>query len=296
MHGVATMLEERGARLRGADLIIEGDVPMGAGLSSSASLEVAVGLAMLSLSEQAIDPIMLAQAAQAAEIDSTGARCGIMDQFVSANGRMGQMLMLDCRSLDYKLIPMASDMEIVICNTMIKHSIAAGEYNARRAECEEGVKLLHPVMSHIRALRDVSTQDLEQHKGLLPAVIYRRCRHVVTEDERVIAMAKALKDDDKALIGRLMRDSHNSLREDFEVSCRELDVMVDAATSAPGMIGSRMTGGGFGGCTVNLVRSGMTRDFSEVVRVAYERGTGITPKIFSTRVSEGACEWKEANA
>lgn len=296
VHGVTMMLEQRGAWLRGADLVIEGDVPMGAGLSSSASLEVAVGFAMLSLSGVAVDPVMLAKAAQAAEIHSTGARCGIMDQFVSANGRMGEILMLDCRSLEYKLIPISSDVEIVICNTMIKHSIAAGEYNTRRAECEEGVRLLKSALPGIRALRDVSTDELELHKSLLPEMIYRRCRHVVSEDERVIAMAAALRNDDKPLIGRLMRDSHNSLRDDFEVSCRELDAMVEAAESAPGVIGSRMTGGGFGGCTVNLVKSGMADEFSEVVREAYERSTGITPKIFSTRVSDGAREQQEANA
>jgi galactokinase len=290
---VALMLEHRGARLRGADLVIDGDVPIGAGLSSSASLEVAVGLALLAMSSEKVDKVQLAQAAQAAEISATGARCGIMDQFVSAHGHANDLLLLDCRTLDYQLIPMSSDMEIVICNTMIKHSIAAGEYNSRRADCEEGVRLLKRALPTIEALRDVNIEQLAEHKALLPEVIYRRCRHVITENDRVQAMARALQTDDKPMIGRLMKASHDSLRDDYEVTCHELDVMVNAANAAPGLIGARMTGGGFGGCTVNLVAANRTKEFIESVGAGYERSTGIKPTIFSSRASNGASEWQE---
>jgi galactokinase len=290
---VGSALEKRGEALHGANLLIEGNVPMGAGLSSSASMEVALALCLAALSDQSISSKELALIAQSAEIESTGARVGIMDQFVSVHGEKGKVLLLDCRSLDYQSEPLPSDLELVICNTMIKHSIAGSEYNQRRAECEQGVKILQNFIPDIRALRDVSLAQLREFQSSLPEVVFRRCRHVISENERVQTMAGALNDGDERRIGELMHVSHQSLRDDYEVSCPELDIMVEAASKAPGVVGARMTGGGFGGCTVNLVRRGRTQEFTEFVANAYRGATGIAPEIFVTATADGAAEWKQ---
>lgn len=288
VRGVAAALQKIGVRVPGANIVIEGNVPMGAGLSSSASVEVALAVAFANLAGANVSSTELALAAQRAEIESTGARVGIMDQFVSANGQAGKVLMLDCRSLKYEVEPFPADLQLVVCNTMIKHSIAGGEYNARRAQCEEGVSILRKSLGNVSALRDVSLDQLEQHKAELPQVVYRRCRHVITENSRVLEMANALKADDEPSMSKLMHASHVSLRDDYEVSCPELDAMVDAAADAPGAVGSRMTGGGFGGCTVNLVRRGFAERFVENVSAAYQRATGIVPETYITGTTDGA--------
>jgi len=293
IKAVASALSKERTPIVGANLIIEGDVPMGAGLSSSASLEIALAVCLTALSNLPVSRNAIALAAQAAEIESTGARVGIMDQFVSMHGEAGKVLLLDCRSLEYQTSPLPNDLEFVICNTMIKHSIAGGEYNRRRAQCEEGVRVLRNVMPSILALRDVTLNQLENHKSGLSDVVYRRCRHVITENDRVLEMSKALKQGDEATIGRLMRASHESLRDDYEVSCPELDIMVDAAARHPALVGSRMTGGGFGGCTVNLVRRGRAQEFIEHVSTAYRNATGVIPDIFVTGTTDGAGEWKQ---
>jgi galactokinase len=292
VKSLALALAKRGGQINGANLVIEGDVPMGAGLSSSASVEVALAMCFVALSRMKISSKEIALAAQAAEIESTGARVGIMDQFVSVHGEQGKVLLLDCRSLEYEAEPLPKNLELVICNTMIKHSIAGSEYNHRRAECEEGVRILSQTWPGIKALRDVTMDKLEAKRGELSAVVYRRCRHVITENDRVHAMASALKQDNEQAIGQLMRASHQSLRENYEVSCPELDAMVEAASDAPGGIGSRMTGGGFGGCTVNLVRKGEVDKFKKQVAAKYQSATGMTPEIFVTGTSAGASEWK----
>jgi galactokinase len=286
--GTAMTLEKIGFRLRGANLLIAGEVPLGSGLSSSAAVEVATGYALLDLAGLTIDTRELAIACRRAENEFVGARVGIMDQFISANGEADHALMLDCRSLDFKSLPIRDHVRLVVCNTGVKHSIAGGEYNQRRAQCEEGVKRLSSALPGITALRDVSPEDLEKYKALLPDVIYRRCRHVVTEDDRVERAAEALKRGDLTTFGKLMAESHRSLRDDYEVSCEELDVMVDIACKQPGVIGARMTGGGFGGCTVNLVQSEKAEDFRNKVAVEYEKRTGIHPDIYILSAAEGA--------
>jgi galactokinase len=292
VRALTSTLAKRGGPINGTNLVIEGDVPMGAGLSSSASVEVALATCFVALSRMKISSKEIALAAQAAEIESTGARVGIMDQFVSVHGEQGKVLLLDCRSLEYEAEPLPENLQLVICNTMIKHSIAGSEYNQRRAECEEGVRILSQTWPGIKALRDVTMDKLEAKRGELSAVVYRRCRHVITENDRVHAMASALKQDNEQAIGQLMRASHQSLRENYEVSCPELDAMVEAASDAPGGIGSRMTGGGFGGCTVNLVRKGEVDKFKKQVAAKYQSATGIIPEIFVTGTSAGASEWK----
>jgi galactokinase len=289
--GVAVMLERAGKKLRGANLLISGDVPIGAGLSSSAAIEVATGLALLANSGVEMDRRELAKLCRKAENEYVGAQVGIMDQFVSACGHAGQALMLDCRSLEYRLLPLPPGIELVICNTMVKHELAGGEYNARRHECQEGVRILSHSFPKIRALRDVTLPQLESAHGQLPEKIFQRCRHVISENDRVRRAAKALETNDLPALGSLFYESHRSLREDYEVSCPELDLMVDLARKHEGVLGARMTGGGFGGCTVNLVQADTVLDFQRSVSSEYARATGLTPQIFATQAADGASEF-----
>lgn len=286
--GVAWALEQSGKRLSGASVFIAGEVPLGAGLSSSAAIEVAVGFALLNQSGLKVDRIELAKLCQRAENEFVGARVGIMDQFVSCNGRAAHALLLDCRSLEFELVKLPADVQLVICNTMVKHEISSGEYNTRRAECEEGVRVLQSVLPAIRALRDVTLAQLEKHRGLLARKVFLRCRHVITENARVIKSVEAFKKGNLRALGPLMRDSHQSLRDDYEVSCKELDLMTEIAASQPGVIGARMTGGGFGGCTINLVETSGADDFKRLLGAQYLSKTGLSPEIYVSSASEGA--------
>jgi len=286
--GVAWALLQAGKRLTGANIYIAGEVPLGAGLSSSAAIEVAVGLALLSVSGLAVDRTELAQLCQRAENEFVGARVGIMDQFVSCYGRAAHALMLDCRSLEYEFVKLPADVQLVICNTMVRHEVASGEYNARRAECEEGVRVLQKAFPEIRALRDVTLAQLEAHRQKLSPIVFARCRHVITENARVKSAVEAFRRGDMRALGPLMQDSHRSLADDYEVSCKELDLMVEIAAAQPGLIGARMTGGGFGGCIINLVESAAVNNFKQRVTEEYSSKTGLTPEIYVSPASEGA--------
>ena len=288
VRGVAATLERAGYRLKGANLAIRSNVPIGAGLSSSAAVEVAAGVALLSISSHEINRVELARLCQQAENEFVGMRCGIMDQFISCCGRAGTALMLDCRSLEFQLLPLPEDVRLVICNTMVKHELGSSEYNTRRAECEAGVRHFAGMLPNIKALRDVTAEDLEGYGSGLNEVIYRRCRHVITENTRVLESAAALKNSDLNAFGALMAESHLSLRDDYEVSCAELDTMVDLATPLEGVYGARMTGGGFGGCTINLVKAQSVGWFKETVSRGYEQATGLVPEIFVCSTSDGA--------
>jgi galactokinase len=291
VEGVAQALMGRGAQLRGADLAIDSDVPVGAGLSSSAALEVSTGLALLNIAGALMDRVSLALAGQQAEHVYVGTKCGIMDQFVAALGEEGHALLIDCRALEATPIPLdTSSMVVAICDTNVKHELASSEYNTRRAECERGVSILREVLPGIRALRDVSVEDFEKHEGLLPEPIRRRCRHVVTEDARTLAAAQALRAGELERMGQLMVLSHRSLRDDYEVSCRELDIMVEIALRIEGVAGARMTGGGFGGSTVNLVRRDALAQFSEIINREYHLATNKHPTIYISAPGAGAKE------
>ena len=288
--GVAVMLERSGFALPGADLLIQSEVPLGAGLSSSAAIEVSVGYALTRLAGREIGLKELALICQRAENEFVGARCGIMDQFTACFGRAGQAILLDCRSLEYRALPLPPSIDLVVCNTMVKHRLASGEYNLRRAECEQAVRILSTVVPRVASLRDVTVEVLKTHQNLLGGTVYRRARHVVTENERVLAAADALERADIAPLCALMAESHRSLREDYEVSCRELDTMVEIAGALSGVYGARMTGGGFGGCTINLVDRAHTAAFRRAVIERYEAATGLRPEVYVCQPSDGVGE------
>lgn len=289
--GVAWVLISQGANLIGADLIVGSDVPIGAGLSSSAALEVAAGKALTAIAGVVIEPIDLALAARDGEHKFAGAKVGIMDQLTAVLGQSRHALLIDCRSLAVTPISLHKmNATIVVCDTNVKHDLASSAYNQRRAECERGVELLSKSLPGIRALRDVSAADLAAHADELPEVILRRCRHVVTENERTLKAAAALEKGDHEALGGLINASHASLRDDYEVICNELDTMVEIAMSTEVVFGARMIGGGFGGCTVNLVRPDATREFCALIDKGYRAATGKTAEIYVVKPDDGARE------
>ena len=288
VRGVAAVLRDEGYPLKGADLLIDGQVPIGSGLSSSASIEVSSALALTSLGGITVPLGTLARLCQRAENAYTGARCGIMDQFVSCFGRQDQALLLDCRSLEMTYLALPPNVRLVICNTMVRHELAAGEYNERRASCERSIEAIRKFLPNIRALRDLTLEDLEKYGSLLSEIDFRRCRHVITENARVIDAKEALGHVDLARFGRLMYQSHNSLNHDYEVSCRELNLMVSLARNLPGVYGARMTGGGFGGCTINLVEREAVTEFQTSVAQEYEKLTDLSPQISASSAAGGA--------
>lgn len=290
VRGVAGVMQARGFQLQGADLLVHSDVPVGSGLSSSAAIEVATALALMRLSGLEICRTDVALICQQAEHDYAGARCGIMDQFISANGHAGHALLLDCRSLASEYLRIPAGARIVICDSRVKHAVSGGDYNERRASCEAGVAHLAHFLPNVRALRDVTPEQLERHKAGLSDVTYRRCRHVVSENARTLEAAAALKLGDLLRFGQLMRESHRSLRDDYEVSCRELDALVEIAENVNGVFGSRMTGAGFGGCTVNLVQESAVPAFQLKVAAEYQRALGTDPYIYVSEAADGAGE------
>jgi galactokinase len=288
VFGVAAMLRLHGYPVEGATLAISSDVPIGAGLSSSAALEVGVATALLDLFGLTVSPVDVAVICQRAENHVVGARCGIMDQFVAANARRNMALLLDCRTLMHQMLPLPADLRIVACNTLVRHSVAGGDYNTRVAECAAGVAHISSTQSGVWSLRDVDLERLDASRPGMPDTIYRRCRHVVTENQRVHQMAAALEQGNLRAVGPLMAESHRSLRDDYEVSCPELDLMVELAGEVPGVHGSRMTGAGFGGCTVNLVAADAVEEFSRHIIAGYEARAGRRPEIYVTESGNAA--------
>ena len=288
--GVAVELERAGHHLRGARLQIRGEVPIGSGLSSSAAIEVATACALVANSQLNIDPRELAVLCQRAENEFVGARVGIMDQFISLFGQEQKALLLDCRSLEFRLLPLPDNVRLIICNTTVKHALASSAYNERRAQCEAGVKHLAKFVPNVTALRDVTIEQLEAHVGGLEDVVYRRCRHVITENARVLSAGDALEQGNLERFGELMAESHRSLRDDYEVSSDELDLMVEIAQKVDGVYGARMTGGGFGGCTVNLVADTHVEEFKDRVSQEYESAMSLRPEIYICTAANGAEE------
>jgi galactokinase len=289
VRGILIELGHDGNALRGADLRVTARLPVGAGLSSSAAIAVAVGYAMLDTAQLPIDRVKLALAAQRAENLHAGTQSGIMDQFISANAHAGQAILLDTRALTFDYLPLPGAATFVVCNTMVKHSNATGGYNARHAECAAGVAALAERYEGVRALRDVSLEALDAMRDTLSDTIFRRCRHVITENARVIAAGAALRQSDFGQFGRLMTASHLSMRDDFEISVPEVDSMVElAARFGSSVYGARMTGGGFGGSTVNLVESDAVDAFIGYIVPAYRAATSIEPAVYLGVGADGA--------
>ena len=286
--GVAVLLAGEGHTIPGFSLSVWGDVPLGSGLSSSAALEVATMTALTALMGVTIPGPQLARLCQRVENEFVGANCGIMDQFISANGKENHALLLDCRDLSFRLAPIPADVAIVIANTMVKHSIFGGDYPTRRRESEAACAIINSHRGGVPFLRDATLEDLEKWGHEMTPESLARARHVISEDLRTVAASEALLKGDMKELGRLMAEAHASYSGDFAGSCAEADLMVELAQDIPGLIGARLTGGGFGGCTVNLVDLDKAESFAKELASRYEDKTSIKPEVHVCRASAGA--------
>lgn len=286
--GVAAQFKKAGFALTGIDCVFGGDIPLGAGLSSSAAIENGFAFALKELLNAPVTKIQMIKMAQKAEHEYAGVMCGIMDQFASMTGKKDHAMKLDCRSLEYEYANIdLHDYTILLCNTNVKHELASSEYNNRRKECETGVKILQEYDNNITALRDVSLELLKQHKNEFDPVVYKRCLYVVKENLRVEEAFSALAKNDIKALGDLMYQSHEGLRDDYEVSCKELDQLFDLAQKSDDVIGSRMMGGGFGGCTINIVKKEKVSSFKEDVIREYYNVKDIEPEIYAVKITDG---------
>lgn len=286
-RGVLIELEEAGIRLCGGNARVESTVPAGAGLSSSAAFEIAFALALVHAADAYLAPLAMAQLAQRAENRHTGTNSGIMDQAAVLFSQAGHALLLDTRALQWNAVPVPENAAIVIADTMQRRSLNSGEYNTRRAQCERAVEILSESMPLVTSLRDVNAGQLDEAQRILPDDLFRRCRHVVTENDRVLGAVDALNRDDLDAFGELMNASHASLRDDYEVSSEALDTMTAIARES-GAFGSRMTGGGFGGCTVSVVLRENADEFCRTLARKYHEQTGLSPAIYDGTPSAGA--------
>jgi galactokinase len=287
-EGVVLELRDAGVRVGGVDIEAGGSLPIGAGLSSSAAFEVAIGLGALGVAHAEIDRLQLAKICQRAEHEHVGIRSGIMDQYAVLFGQRDRAILLDTESLKSRYLPVPQPARVVICNTMVKHQLAAGEYNKRREQCEAAVAALRHWYPELASLRHITLDELIRHETQLDPLLFRRARHVVSENARVLESAKALEAHDLKHFGALMNASHDSLRNDYEVSAPELDTMVDIAQGCDGVYGARMTGGGFGGCTVTLVEASFAESFCERIVREYQAATSIVPAIYDGTPVNGA--------
>lgn len=287
--GVVAQFVKAGKRVPAFDCVFGGNVPLGAGMSSSAAIEVGIAFAINDLFGLGCSRLDMTKFAQMAEHEYAGVNCGIMDQFASMHGKAGHVVRLDCRSLDFEYFPLdMTNYRLVLVNTGVKHSLASSEYNKRRAECEEGVRILQKYYNGVRSLRDATLEMIEAHRAEFGDVVYRRCSYIVEENERLLAGCKALADGDFAAFGQLMFGSHEGLSHKFEVSCKELDKLVAIARTVPGVLGSRMMGGGFGGCTISLVEKSKVADFECAIKAGYKTPDGKEPVIYEVVIGDGA--------
>ncbi len=283
LRGVAWALQEAGFGLTGFDAVMEGNVPVGSGLSSSAATELATVTAFRALGNLALDGVQAARLSQKAENDFVGVKCGIMDQYISSLGQVGHALLIDCRSLGFEAVSLPDGVQFVIADSTVRRGLVDSAYNERRAQCEEGARRLG-----VLALRDVSLDEFERRAAELPTLVAQRCRHVVAENERVLHSVAALRAGDVATFGRFMDESHASLRDLYAVSHPVLDTMVEIARSVPGCLGARLTGAGFGGCTVNLATNASASALVDALQHETARRTGLTPRVFLSRAEAGA--------
>lgn len=281
-RGVAWVIKRKAFPVGGINAVITGNVPIGAGLSSSAAVEVATAYTFRQLYDLPMTLTNVMLICQSAENEFVGMRCGIMDQCISTLGKRDHALLIDCRTLVYRSVPVPTGVAIVVCDSKVQRGLVDSQYNMRRLACETGARLLG-----VHALRDVTPEMFEERAMMLPEMIRRRCRHVVYENQRVLDGVAALQRGDLATFGALMYRSHASLRDDYEVSCRELNILVEAASEVEGVYGSRLTGAGFGGCTVSLVDAGRVETFQTHVAARYEAATGVMPPIYVCRAEDG---------
>lgn len=286
--GVLAIFAGEGHKIPAFSLSLWGDVPLGSGLSSSAAVEVATAIAVESLLGVQYPGPVLARLCQRSENEFVGSSCGIMDQFISANGARDNALLLDCRDLSFKLAPIPKDVALVIANTMVQHAVTGGEYTSRRAQVEEAAAAIAKHRPDVKFLRDATPDDLEKWGDEMSPEALKRARHVITENIRTVAAAEALIHNDMKELGRLMAEAHRSYSQDFEASCPEADTMVALAQDLPGLVGARLTGGGFGGCTVNLVHADQAQGFATALCSRYAKATGITSQIHICHASDGA--------
>ncbi len=288
LQGVLDQFLLAGHRIGGINCVFGGDVPIAAGMSSSAAIEGGLAFALNALFGLNLDDLTLVTLAQKAENEFVGLRCGIMDMFINIHGRAQSVLKLDCRSLEFERLPFERpDLRIVVADTLVRRELAGSEYNVRRGQCEAGVDALRAHEPAIRSLRDVSLDLLREHKDELDPIVFKRCEYVVRENARVEEAADALRRNDFAAFGALMNASHAGLRDGYEVSSAELDALVEAALQVPGVLGARMMGAGFGGCTINLVEADAVPEFEARVARDYEAATGKTPKVHIVRIEAG---------
>ncbi len=288
VRGVASVLRQEGYPLRGFYGLVGSTIPFGSGLSSSAALEVATAVLFDMLGDLNLDAVQMALLCQRAENEFVGMNCGILDQYSSAMGRKGSTLLLDCRDLTSQALPLAPGIQVVVCDTRAQRALTGSEYRERRSQCEEGTRILARFHPDVRALRDVSAGLLDLHRQDLTAVVYRRCRFVVEENQRVLDMADALAQDDRPLIAELAAASYAGARDLYEISCAEMEWMMDAMTSGPGAIGARQAGAGFGGCMVAFVEEERAEAFARHVTAHYERSSGIEAQVFGVQAAAGA--------
>ncbi|MFO7826390.1 MAG: galactokinase [Cyclobacterium sp.] len=286
--GVAAQMQSAGDTLEGFDCVFGGDIPIGAGLSSSAALENGVGLGLSELFELHSEKLDLIRYSQQAEHAFAGVNCGIMDMFASMMGKKDQVIRLDCRSLQHSYFPLElGDFQLLLCNTKVAHTLAESAYNKRREECQEGVNRVKQQFPEVKSLRDVTPQMLEKAKGQMAPQVYQRCAYVIRENERVITTCQALADRDLEAVGHLLYGSHEGLSEGYEVSCPELDFLVDYTRDLPYVLGARMMGGGFGGCTLNLLKKSATKDFIASITGAYREKFGLQMETYEVNVADG---------
>ena len=288
LRGVSKFLEEGGHRLSGADIAFGGNVPREAGLSSSAAVEVGAATFWKKLLKLDLDPVYVVKLSRRTENEFVGVPCGIMDQFISALGRRDHALFLDCRDLSYRHVPLHADVKIVVCNSGVKRALAQSEYEVRLKQCRQAVARIAGTGLAVKSLRDVKMSDLGTAHGVLDELLLRRARHVVSENQRVLEAVRVLESGNLERFGELMNESHESLRDDYEVSSRELDTLVELARNQPGVLGARMTGAGFGGCTVNLVHTDAAEAFALAVAKGYQEAVGLKAEVYIYQASDGA--------
>jgi galactokinase len=286
--GVIQQLQQKGYTIGGFNCVFGGDIPLGAGMSSSAALECATVWALNAIFDLGLDPLTMVKLAQKAENEFVGVQCGIMDQFASMFGRKNHVIRLDCQSLEYKYVPFNMDgIRIVLFDSNVKHSLASSEYNTRRQQCEAGVKRLQAHYPQVSSLRDATVSMLDEHLAGFDAIIYNRCKYVVEENNRLLAACRDLERGDIPAFGKKMFATHEGLSKQYEVSCNELDFLVDSVKNNAGVLGSRMMGGGFGGCTINLVKEEAIGELANRIGEAYHKAMNKELKIYIGQIEDG---------